>query len=363
MQPIVTPPVDAPRRPRGSRTGWVVAGLVALLLVGVVAASLVEVPYYAFAPGRPVSTTPLVSVLDGPSHEPEGDIYLTTVQLYRTTVLEAFVGWLDPTIDVVKQETILPSGTPPSQLRATNLEAMASSKQAALGVAYEALGFDAIRGTGATVMSVVPGSPVDGLVAEGDTVVAVGDQDVDLGFEVSQALEDLEPGEEVTLSLEGADGGRRDVRVVLGANPDIPGRPFLGVMLQTRGFGLDFPFDVSIDSEDIGGPSAGLAFTLEVLDRLTAGDLTGGMAVAATGEIGLDGRIGPIGGAAQKGVAVEDAGIRLFLVPRSNYEQATRETSDDLRVEPVDTLEDALRILEEAGGDPLVPLEDDQVAA
>jgi PDZ domain-containing protein len=150
--------------------------------------------------------------------------------------------------------------------------------------------------------------------------------------------------------------------VVLGSNPDAAGRPFLGVALETRDFSLDFPFDVSIDSEDIGGPSAGLAFTLEVIDRLTEGELTGGMSVAATGEIGLDGRIGAIGGAAQKGVAVEDAGIRLFLVPRANLEQATRETSGDLRVEPVDTLEDALRVLEEAGGDPLVPLADQGVS-
>lgn len=363
MQPIVTPPVDAPRERRTSRAGWIAAAVIGLLLVGVVAASLVEVPYYAFAPGRPVSTTPLVSVVEGPDHEPAGEIYLTTVRLHRTTVLEAFVGWLDPTVDVVKQETILPPGIPPSRLRATNLEAMASSKQAALGVAYEALGFDAIKGTGATVMTVVAGSPVDGLLAEGDTVVAVGDREVDLSFEVSEALEDLAPGDEVVLAVEGGDGARREVEVVLGANPDVAGRPFLGVLLQTRGFGLEFPFDVSIDSEDIGGPSAGLAFTLEVLDRLTPGDLTGGMAVAATGEIGLDGRIGAIGGAAQKGVAVEDAGIALFLVPRSNLEQATRETSGDLRVEPVDTLEDALRILEEAGGDPLVPLDQEQVAA
>jgi PDZ domain-containing protein len=363
VTPIVTPPVDAPRRPPHSRRWWIFVGLGGLLLVGLVGASLVEVPYYAFSPGRPVNTTPLVSVSDGPSFEPEGDIYLTTVSLRRATIFEALAGWLDPTVDVVKEEVILPPGTPPSQLRASNLEAMDGSKQAALGVAYEALGFDAIKGTGATVAGVVGGSPADGVLAEGDTVVEVEGDEVDLSFEVSAALAGSAPGDEVGLVVEGADGGRRDVRVVLGENPDVPGTPFLGVLLQTRDFELDFPFDVTIDSEDIGGPSAGLAFTLEVLDRLTAGELTGGMSVAATGEIGLDGRIGPIGGAAQKGVAVEDAGISLFLVPRGNLEQATRETSSALRVEPVDTLEDALDVLEDAGGDPLVRLGDEQVSA
>jgi PDZ domain-containing protein len=334
-----------------------------IVVLGVAAASIVEVPYYAIAPGRPVSTTPLVAVVDGPSFEPEGEIFLATVSLRRTSVLEAFTGWLDPTVDVVKEEVILPPGTPPSQLRATNLEAMDGSKQAALGVAYEALGFDAIQGTGATVASVVAGSPVDGLLAEGDTVVAVDDVPIELSFEVSEGLEALAPGDVVRLGVEDAAGLRRDVEVTLGENPDLPGRPFLGVLLQTRGFRLEFPFDVAIDSEEIGGPSAGLAFTLEVLDRLTEGNLTGGATVAATGQIGLDGRVGSIGGAAQKAVAVERAGIALFLVPRANFEQAQREASDDLRIEPVDDLEDALRILEDAGGDPLQRLGDEQVAA
>lgn len=337
--------------------------IVGFVLPGGIAASIVQVPYYAIAPGRPVNTAPLVSVVDGPSFDPVGEIFLTTVSLRRTTVLEAVTGWIDPAVDVVKEEVILPPGTPPSQLRATNLEAMDGSKQAALGVAYEALGFDAIRGTGATVATVVDGTPAAGALASGDTIVAVGGQQVGLSFEVSMALDALAPGDPVVLGVEAADGTRRDEQVVLGANPDLPGRPFLGVLLQTRDFVLEFPYDVSIDSEEIGGPSAGLAFTLEVLDRLTEGELTGGMEVAATGEMGLDGRIGPIGGAAQKGVAVEDAGIRLFLVPRANLEQARREISDALRVEPVDTLEDALRILEEAGGDPLVPVEDGQVSA
>jgi PDZ domain-containing protein len=256
------------------------------VLLGVSAASIVEVPYYAIAPGRPVSTAPLVSITDGPSFDPDGAIFLTTVSLQRTSALGAVLGWLDPTVDVVKEDVVLPPGTPPSRLRATNLEAMDGSKQAALGVAYEALGFDAIRGTGAIVDTVVDGTPAAGSLVSGETIVAVGDREVGLSFEVGEALEALAPGDEVALRVEGADGEARDERVVLGANPDAPDRPFLGVLLQTRDFALDFPYDVTIDSDEIGGPSAGLAFTLEVLDRLTEGDLTGGEDVAATGEIG-----------------------------------------------------------------------------
>lgn len=363
VTPIVTPPEEPVRRPGGARRWWYLLFVCGVVVLGGIASSIVEVPYYAVSPGRPVSTTPLVVVVDGPSFEPDGEIFLTTVSLRRTTLLEAVTGWLDPTVDVVKQDVILPPGTPPSRLRETNLEAMDGSKQAALGVAYEALGFDAIQGTGATVAGVLEGSPVDGLLETGDTIVAVDDVLIELSFEVSEALAERVPGDTARLGVEDADGERRDVEVTLGTNPDVPGRPFLGVLLQTRDFRLEFPYDVTIDSDEIGGPSAGLAFTLEVLDRLTEGDLTGGLTIAATGEMGLDGRIGSIGGAAQKAVAVERAGITLFLVPTANLQQARREAKDGLRIEPVDTLEDALRVLEDAGGDPLRGAGDDQVAA
>jgi PDZ domain-containing protein len=186
---------------------------------------------------------------------------------------------------------------------------------------------------------------------------------VELSSEVSEELVGMAPGDDVVLAVEGTDGVRREVRITLGANPESPGKPFLGVLLQTRGLALEFPFEVEIDSEEIGGPSAGLAFTLEVLDRLTEGDLTGGQDVAATGEIGLDGRVLPIGGAAQKGAAVADAGIELFLVPRTNLEAARRHTEDRVDVVAVDTLDDALVALEAAGGDPLGDVVGDRAAA
>jgi PDZ domain-containing protein len=303
-----------------------------------------------------------VSVEGGAAPDSEGEIYLTTVSLSRASALQALIGWLRPTVDVVKEEVVLPPDTPPEDLRQVNLQAMDGSKQAALGVAFEALGFDAIRGTGATVVQVLPEAPADGVLAAGDTIVAVGAKPVAVSSEVGERLEGLAPADVVELSVEGVDGVARTIPVTLGANPDDPERPFLGVLLDTRGFALDFPVEVTIDTQEIGGPSAGLAFTLEVLDRLTEGDLTGGMEVAATGAIGLDGRVLPIGGAAQKGAAVEDAGIELFLVPRRNLEQARRHTSD-LEVVAVDTLDDALQALEAAGGEPLGDLVDGEAAA
>jgi PDZ domain-containing protein len=126
----------------------------------------------------------------------------------------------------------------------------------------------------------------------------------------------------------------------------------VGLVGTTRDLAIDLPFDVAIDAEDVGGPSAGLAFTLSVLDILTPGDLTGGERVATTGTIGFDGSVGPIGGIEQKTVAAREAGVDLFLVPAAEVE-AARADAGSMRVVGVDDLADALAALDDVGGNAL----------
>ena len=114
--------------------------------------------------------------------------------------------------------------------------------------------------------------------------------------------------------------------------------------------GFHGPFDVTIDTGDVGGPSAGLAFTLALIDDLTPGDLTGGGDVAVTGTIAGDGTVGPVGGTGQKAAAVRDEGITLFIVPTQDYEEAVARAGDDLQVVPVDNVDEALDALRERGG-------------
>jgi PDZ domain-containing protein len=123
------------------------------------------------------------------------------------------------------------------------------------------------------------------------------------------------------------------------------------VHLQTKQLRFDFPFTVNVDSAGIGGPSAGLAFTLGILDALRPGELTGGHRVAVTGTISLDGTVGPVGGVVQKTAAVRAAGIGLFLVPPQEYDMARAHAGSKLKVVRVSTLEDALRALGQQGGD------------
>ena len=140
------------------------------------------------------------------------------------------------------------------------------------------------------------------------------------------------------------------------ANPDDAGRAILGIVpFDTASVHL--PFEVNIDTGEIGGPSAGLAFTLTLIDELSAGDLTGGANVAVTGEIALDGTVGAIGGLAQKVSAVRQAGVHTFLVPTAQGpEQIARAREiggDAVEIVPVATLDEALAALRTLGGDPL----------
>jgi PDZ domain-containing protein len=149
--------------------------------------------------------------------------------------------------------------------------------------------------------------------------------------------------------------GPQTTTLTLDAAPGQPGSAFLGATLATLDPRFDFPFPIDIDVEEIGGPSAGLAFVLEVLDVLTEGDLTGGQRVAATGTIGLDGSVGRVGGVVQKTAAAKREGVGLLLVPGAELQQARRLAGEDLTVEAVDNVSEALKVLADQGGDPLSP--------
>jgi PDZ domain-containing protein len=160
------------------------------------------------------------------------------------------------------------------------------------------------------------------------------------------------------LSPDAPSAAPRRVSVRLASDPEKAGRAILGVAeLTSRNQVFSFPLDVRIDSGEIGGPSAGLAFTLGLIDLLTPGELTGGAPVATTGTIDLDGTIGPVGGVVQKTVAVRRAGAKLFLVPSAEYTDARAHAGDGLRVEKVDTLDDALRALATLAGSNALALE------
>lgn len=346
---------EDPPNPRWWRRGPFLGALALVWLFGL-GAALVHIPYYAVSPGSAVEVAGLVEVAGGRSFPPEGGMYLTTVRLRQVTLFEAVHGWLDPTVDVVERDLVVPPEVTPGELRDFNRQQMDASKRQAVAVAFEALGYDAISGSGAEVVDVIAGSPADGVLSPGDVIVALGGGAVGTHHDVVGLLGDRRPGERTHLVVHaGGSSGQRTTEIALAGHPEGADRAFLGATLRTRDFRFHFPFDVEIVSQHIGGPSAGLAFTLQVLDVLTEGELTGGRRVAATGTIELDGSVGQVGGVAQKTAAVRRAGIEVLLVPGAELADATRLAGDDVHVVAVDTLGDALQALTDHGGEALPP--------
>lgn len=334
------------------RFGVAVATVAVLALV---ASLVVRLPYYVLSPGMSRPTEDLISVRGADTFDNDGAVDFLTVSMRQVTPIEVVAAWINGAQQIRSADEILGRLTP-GESRDLDLRMMANSKDAAQYQALRRLGYDIRRlGTGAVIASVAEGGPVDGVLVAGDVVTAIDGRSIDLSDELISAVGASAPGTILNLDVEPFDATRegalpaRRVEIVVGARPDEPTRGYLGITTFTRDLSFDFPVQVTIDSGAVGGPSAGLAFTLGILDVLTPGSITGGLSIATTGTIQLDGRVGPVGGVPQKVVAARRQGVQLMLVPASELEQA-RAHAGGLRIEPVETLDDALAILATVGG-------------
>jgi PDZ domain-containing protein len=320
-----------------------------LLVAGVVGVLLnISLPYYALAPGDARQVNDLIAAPDDRAHPPDGRIYLTTVSLQRVKPLGALQGWLDKDVDVFHEERIR-GKTPPKEYRQQNLQLMEDSKETAMVVAFRRVGYQvAEHGQGSLVVSVVEDLPANGRLTPGDTITAVDGHPVTLVQHAVDAIRARRPGEVVRLDVIAPSGESRVEEIALAERE---GGPVLGVTMRTKDRRFDLPFDIKVDSGRIGGPSAGLAFTLGLIDELSQGELTGGQRVAVTGTIEMDGTVGDVGGVAQKTAAVRAEGVRYFIVPPGEYELARRHAGDGLTVLKAGTLEEALAALGSIGGD------------
>ena len=339
-----------PPAPQRSRR-WLPYSLAGAALAAIlIAAFTLSIPYYALGPGSARQVNDLVSAPEGQSFIPKGKVLFTTVSLRKANPIDIAHSWIDEDIKIIKEEDILGT-TPPKQYRRLNLQEMDESKRTAIVVALRRLGHQVpARGQGALITTVITGEgfPAEGKLDIGEVITAIDGQPVQFVEDAVNRLQEHKPGESVRVQLTDTKGASRIEQLVLARNPD--GRAVLGVELQTYKLDYDLPFDVSIESGDIGGPSAGLAFTLGVLDDLTAGELTGGVNVAVTGTMGIDEKVGEVGGVVQKTAAVIDSGAKYFFVPPGEFEAAKKRAGKRLTVIKVTTLEDALAALAKLGG-------------
>jgi PDZ domain-containing protein len=334
----------------------------------IIAASLTPLKLWELAPGSAEQVSDrltfekstLSKVTRYPAKTP---ILFVTAFGSKLSALDAFAGALDNDVDVQTYKERYGTSTPSEQQR-LGYQSMTTAKQIAEYVAYTRLGLDASFVYGDLIVEELvcidnPG-PLTGCkqLKLGDTITSLDGEPTPSLLELSPLMEGRAPGDIVSLTVKPADvadGSSVEVvkRIQLIADPDTPTRAIIGfIPADTRTVKL--PFEVGIDTDKIGGPSAGLAFTLALLDELTPGDLMGGVKVAATGTIDEDESVGAIGALAQKAVAVKAAGAKVFLVPKGQSEDelsaARRAVGSAVRIEPVANLTEALAVLESLGG-------------
>lgn len=339
----------------------------AVVLAAVVVSSFVSLPYYALVPGDATPVAQFVSVPAGKRTPTHGRILLTDIGEDYVKAINWIPDSLDPNVELVKTND-LTCGLPLTQYNGEGNVDMAESQITAEAVALRQLGYPVPeRDAGVTVYVLDPGSPAAHALQVGDVITAVDHTPTTNPQALSDAITAHRPGDTVTLSV--ADDLRRpeDTHPVtvrlssLRENGQL--RAFLGIGLPANqnpcglsGMGTQpqytLPFAVSITTEDIGGPSAGLAFTLQLVNELGGGHLTDGRTVAATGTIRPDGSVGDVGGVALKTVAVERAGATVFFVPKVELAAARSKDNGHLAIYGVTSVGQVLSILERLGGSP-----------
>lgn len=350
---------------------------IAVLLVVVVGLQAWTVPYYAMTPGDATAVGPLIAVHGLATDSHKDKILLTDVYLQTLTAWQWLFMHFQAHVEFVSANQLVEPGVPTDELAAQGYLEMADSKQAAEVAALRALGWHlAPRANGAAVVAVVAPSPARRAnLRVADRIVAVNGRETNSACAVIGALHDVVPGTTVHLGVDRAHidaqgtitwSGPTVLRLTTappssGTAPSFcpgvhgPDKSQIGVALEDS-VRYSLPGTFSIDTNYIGGPSAGLAMTLSLIDQLSRGSLTGGTVVAATGAITAGGQVMDVGGVAEKTVAVQRAGATVFLVPTVEVATARGAAQPGLRVIGVNTLGQALRDLRRLGGAAPVPL-------
>jgi PDZ domain-containing protein len=352
------PGPSAPGRARKRRI-WPWAVLI-VLVVGIAVASRINLNYYFLQPGTAQSVQQFITVPADKRHPVTHPVLLTDVELGRVNAL-SYLWFKVQGNTSLEQVDDVTGGTPPAQLNAQGNLEMSQAEAAAKAAALRHLGYKVpATAGGAVVFATFPGTPAYPLINVGDVITAIDGTATPTAAALSKVLDRHHSGQTVTLTvLRGGTGRPAPVSVTLKRTAiDVAGQKgtvTLGVDAQDQ-VDFSYPFPVSIDVTNIGGPSAGLAMTLGVIDALNSGSLTGGHTVAATGTIDAQGDVGDVGGVAQKTIAVENAGATIFFVPPQEYKAAMSEDRPGLKVYAVSTLDQVLKILGAHGGSvPKVP--------
>ncbi len=322
-----------------------------LVLLGVVAVVL-PVPYVVFSPGPTVDILAeqqgreTVAVSGHKAYRDNGEIRFVTVSVtspdQHIDLFSALGAWIDPERALYPRDVIYPPGDTAESIRQESSVQMVSSQDAAIATALRELGYKLPEIV--EVFAVTKGGPADGALKVRDQVLKVDGVPVTTTSQVTKLVQRAGAGSKLTMTVR-RDGKVLDLPVTPRPSTDSgKKRALIGIVV---GPGFDFPFDVRVNvSDSIGGPSAGLMFSLAVYDTLTPGSLTHGKIIAGTGTIDEAGKVGDIGGIQQKIVGAERSGAELFLVPPGNCGEAKGAPLDGIRLVRAPTMHSALSSIE-----------------
>ncbi|ENQ3104586.1 PDZ domain-containing protein [Bacillus sp. 491mf] len=325
------------------------------LLIGVIIAMLivfVPLPYYITKPGMAEKLEPYVKVEGG--NKEKGDFMLVTVSMGRANVVNYLSAKFNKYNEIFKKEEILRKGESDEEYQFRQVYAMKESQDAAIYNAYKKANASVtFENQGVLVVGIANDMPAAGKLKLGDRILAVDGQSLQTAEQFIAYMKTKKQNDEVSVKYVRENKEQED-KFVLKPIPEDKNRAGMGVSIISDKK-LTVSPNVKIDAHKIGGPSAGLMFTLEIYNQLVKEDTTKGHEIAGTGTINEKGEVGPIGGISLKVVAAHNAGAEVFFAPNengkenSNYKEAVKTAKDintKMKIIPVDTLDDALMYLD-----------------
>ena len=317
------------------------AGLGLLLLVAVVL-WLVPSSDYLLLPDKARPVAPLVKIGGGKAHpaKDSGQIYFLAVFVRRANLLERLFPQIRSGATLVPASALRPPGVSEGTEHKIDRRDMSESQNIAAAVALRSLGYPVVaKQNGAEIAEVVAGSPAAGKLQPTQVIVSVDGMRVDSPAVLRRLMGTHKPGDVVRLGVH-TDSGLKTVSI---RTKSAGGRAVVGVIIDQSAH-IKLPFPVTIDSGSVVGPSAGLAFALEIMEKLGR-NVDRGYRVAATGELLLNGDVLPIGGVKQKAIEAEQSHVDILLVPAGDNAAEARKYAGSVRVIPVQSFQQALHSL------------------
>jgi PDZ domain-containing protein len=349
------PPRERPEVEPAPWTTYLGFGLLVAAVVGTVLFATAPSPYVVERPGPVFDTlgevgggdgepVPLIEIPDETTYPTSGRLDLLTVYVEGSrenprTWLEVAQAWFDPSRTVLPIDLVYPEGQTEQESNDESAEAMETSQEDAVAAALTEL--DIEYGSVLAVAGVIEDFPADGVLLADDEILTAGGRPVQNVDELKAEFGVAGVGADVELGIRRAGTERTVVVTPIASEED--GSPVIGVYV---GSVYDFPVEVLIQLENVGGPSAGMMFALGIYDKMTPGELTGGEHIAGTGTIGGGGEVGAIGGIVQKMYGARDAGASWFLAPESNCGDVVGHIPAGIEVFSVADLDEAITTVE-----------------